>query len=117
MSTYFYFIERYQELYPSILIKSIFFKEFEGRFIFDPSLPINLIKRKDLIPILGINKSHRYSLRDDTIITTGQTDICINHTIVEFQTIKYTGFTNIIGILGLPFKIDIINEARDFSKI
>lgn len=110
MSSYFYFFERYKELYPQILIKSRFFKEFEGLFIIDPSLPINIIKEKELNSFFGINRSITYSLRDRTLITEGQTQICINKSVLEFQVVNYQGFTSIIGILGLPFNIDIINE-------
>lgn len=110
MSSYFYFIERYNELYPLILLKSKFFKEFEAKFIIDPSLPINLIKQKELIPYFGVDYSIIHSFREGTIKTSGQTDICINHSVLEFHTIKYTGFTDITGVLGLPFNFDIINE-------
>lgn len=110
MNSYFHFIEKYNQLYPKILLESYFFKDHECLFILDPSLPINLIKESELIPFLGINRIIKYSLRDSTVNTIGEAKVCINYTVLEFQTINSESNSNIVGILGLPFSFDIINE-------
>lgn len=116
MNCYFILTECNRFNHPIIELRSNQISPFYGEFIIDHMIPLNLIKKSQILSTIPINRSAPFYSRQFTINRGGDVTITFHDYSFEFGIIDYEGGPGITGISGAQF-LDKLLEANYFCQV